>query len=148
MYVLPWLTIHLGYRCSNPQFNAEEITNQLQIAKVTFMIVHSSVLDIAMEAAHVVGLSLDRVVLLDQDTTSEFAEIQSVPDLIDIGGYKAKSFTEPTMIRGEGKSKIALLCWSSGTTGKPKVILLSESTAAPRHADEFSSREWQFHIMP
>lgn len=112
------------------------------------MVVHSSVLDIALEAAHVVGLPLDRVILLDQDTTSEFAEIQSVPDLIDIGGYKAKSFAETTLISGEGKSKIALLCWSSGTTGKPKVFLLSEPTPAQRDADKFDSREWQFHTMP
>ena len=119
-----WHRLQICNRFSNPQFKPEEVAYQLTTAKVTFMVVHSSVLGIVLSAARLVGFPLDRITLLDQSSTSNASSmINSVPELISIGRQKPRAFYERPLDQGEGKTKIALLCWSSGTTGKPKVVL-------------------------
>ena len=39
-----------------------------------------------------------------------------------MGCQKPRTFYERPLDPREGKTKIALLCWSSGTTGQPKVV--------------------------
>jgi 4-coumarate--CoA ligase len=113
------------YRFSNPQFKPEEVAYQLTTAKVTFMVVHSFMLGIVLSAARLVGFPLDRIILLDQSSTSNASSmINSVPELINLGRQKPRAFYERPLDQGEGKTKIALLCWSSGTTGKPKVCVI------------------------
>jgi long-subunit acyl-CoA synthetase (AMP-forming) len=94
------------------------------------MIVHSTVLDVSLKAAHRFGLPDDRIVLLDNASQVVSKSAQSaaassthktVPDLIAKGLDQARSFTERILRPGEGKTKVALLSWSSGTTGTPKV---------------------------
>ncbi|KAF9005399.1 hypothetical protein BDQ17DRAFT_346272 [Cyathus striatus] len=113
---------------SNPQFTADELAYQLEVARVTFIIVHSAVLQVAVSAAQLVNLPLDRVILLDHTTESlqlDTFRLPTVRELI-IEGHKWKSTIKERMLAaGEGKSKIALLCWSSGTTGKPKAVAIS-----------------------
>ena len=94
------------------------------------MVVHSSVLGIVLSAARLVGFSLDRIILLDQSPTSNASSmISSIPELIIVGHRKPRAFYERPLDQGEGKTKIALLCWSSGTTGKPKVVSFKPSSA-------------------
>ena len=118
-------------RFSNPQFKPNEIAYQLTTAKVTFMVVHSLVLAVALSAARLVGFPLDRIILLDhhQSNTSS-SMINSVPELICVGRQKktTRTFYERRLDQGEGMTKIALLCWSSGTTGNPKVFFCVVST--------------------
>ena len=85
---------------------------------------HSLVLGIVLSAARLVGFPLDRIILLDQSSASNASlMINSAPELINVGSQKPRAFYERPLDQGEGKTKIALLCWSSGTTGKPKVVL-------------------------
>lgn len=84
------------------------------------LVTHSASLAVATEAAHIVGLPLDRIVLID--TPAAQGEHQSVASLIEAGLSKHQVFTERRLSLGEGKTKIALLCFSSGTTGKPKAV--------------------------
>jgi len=91
--------------------------------------VHSLVLGIALSAACLVEFPLDRIILLDQSSTSNaFSMINGVPGLIRVGRQKPRAFYERPLDQGEGQTKIALLCWSSGTTGKPKVVLIQPVT--------------------
>ncbi|KAJ3512390.1 hypothetical protein NLJ89_g3552 [Agrocybe chaxingu] len=126
-----WAVHKLGgiVTCSNPLLNVDELVYQLETAGVTFVLVHSSVLTTALDAARTTGLPLDRVVLLDHSPSSHGLEsVQSVPTLIKLGHERMRMFSERVLCTGEGKTKIALLCWSSGTTGKPKAV------AIPHHA--------------
>lgn len=111
---------------SNPQFKPNEIAYQLTTAKVTFIVVHSLVLGIALSAARLVEFPLDRIILLDQSSASNTSSmINSVPELICVGRQKTRrTFYERPLDQGEGKTKIALLCWSSGTTGNPKAVAI------------------------
>lgn len=116
--------------CSNPQFTADEIYHQLRIASVTFMVVDSTVLDVSLEAARLYGLPDDRIILLDAPkhtlgtrawSTQNSSMRESVADLINKGLHQPCCFVEPELGAGEGKTRVALLSWSSGTTGTPKV---------------------------
>jgi 4-coumarate--CoA ligase len=94
------------------------------------MVVHSFVLGIVLSAARLVGFPLDRIILLDQSSASNASSmINSVPELISVGRQKPRAFYERPLNQGEGKTKIALLCWSSGTTGKPKVVLFKPTSS-------------------
>lgn len=109
-------------RCSNPQFKSEELVEQLVLVKVSLMVVHSTVLHTVLEAASAIKLPFDRIILLDESFPSSRRFVaQTIPGLIAAVQQKTRVFRERKLTPGEGKMRIALLCWSSGTTGKPKV---------------------------
>ena len=89
------------------------------------MIVHSTALDIAVTAARLSALPSNRIIVLDDHLPSSLRPKRwTIPELIHLGSKEDRGPVERIFSAGEGKSKIALLCWSSGTTGKPKVVLL------------------------
>lgn len=111
-----------GLSFSNPQFKADEVAYLLKTAKVTYIVVHSSLLGVALKAIQLIGMPSIRVILLDEPPpTRDFAGFHNVQSLILHGRKNMRAFHERQLGIGEGKTKIALLCWSSGTTGQPKV---------------------------
>lgn len=75
----------------------------------------------ALAAARAVGLTPDRVVLLAPETSHH-----CTVDMLVRGGLAQKQqFRERTFKPGEAKTKLALLSFSSGTTGKPKAVAIS-----------------------
>jgi 4-coumarate--CoA ligase len=83
------------------------------------MIVHTQFLKNATEACKEVGLPLERIVIIDRATFD--APHTTVEQLIQDGLTHNANFVERKLGAGEGKTKIAFLCLSSGTTGPPKV---------------------------
>lgn len=123
-----WAVHKLGgiVTCSNPQFTPDELSYQLSTAKVTLMIVHSTALELAVTAARLSALPSDRIIVFDDHLPSPPRPKRwTVPGLIHLGLKEDQGPVERTFSAGEGKSKIALLCWSSGTTGKPKAVAIS-----------------------
>ncbi|KAG5651176.1 hypothetical protein H0H81_009583 [Sphagnurus paluster] len=110
--------------CSNPSFTAGELCQQLKISKANLIIGHSSNIDVVFSAARLADISPKRIILIDQSKSlSHHApRIPNISDLIQLGSKQKLDFQECVLDPGEGKRKIALLSWSSGTTGKPKVI--------------------------
>ncbi|KAH0586556.1 hypothetical protein H2248_007782 [Termitomyces sp. 'cryptogamus'] len=109
--------------CSNPQSTVEELLGQLILAKITFVIAHSSNVSMVLSAMHLAGLSSDRVILIDR--MASVPRIPNVYDCIQEGVKNNFDFQERVFDSGEGKRKTALLSWSSGTTGKPKAVAIS-----------------------
>jgi long-subunit acyl-CoA synthetase (AMP-forming) len=107
------------------------LTYQLQLANVNFVIVHSTVLLAALEATQAVGLPSNKVIVLDEAPLPVgLPRMKNVLEFIAQGKKKTAAFYERRLKHGEGKTKIALLCWSSGTTGKSKVAV---STSLAKH---------------
>jgi hypothetical protein len=92
------------------------------MTKTTVLVVHPDALEAALVAAQQVGIPFDRVVPLDTIRGPRSSSV--APDLhqlITYGLAHPPNFVERRLRPGEGRTKIAFLSFSSGTTGKPKV---------------------------
>jgi long-subunit acyl-CoA synthetase (AMP-forming) len=108
---------------ANPASNAEELVYHLGISGSTSIIAHSNVLPVAIEAAKMSGIPHDRLVILGgpERVTPNFSGY-NVHSLIEHGLSQEANFVERRLGPGEARTKVALLLFSSGTTGKPKVV--------------------------
>lgn len=105
------------HRCANPANNTSELLYQLKVAHASLIITHSSSLHTALGAAQAAGLPSERVITFDESSQV------SVDSLIQQGLRSEPDFVERRLQKGEAKTKVAFLSFSSGTTGKPKVCL-------------------------
>jgi 4-coumarate--CoA ligase len=64
------------------------------------------------------------IILIDAHRSPKKLPYPSLEDLVE-EGQSLSPFIEPRLKSGEAKTKIAFLCFSSGTTGKPKALALS-----------------------
>jgi 4-coumarate--CoA ligase len=106
--------------CANPTFTADELVYQLETTKAILVIAHPACLDTTLKAARTAGLPIDRIVSFDGIA---YSEVATVSKLIQEGLERDAVFTERRLDKGEAKTKIAFLSFSSGTTGRPKVSL-------------------------
>ncbi|KZT64334.1 acetyl-CoA synthetase-like protein [Daedalea quercina L-15889] len=113
---------------SNPAYTASDLEYQLNITDAKLLVVHPWNLAVAHAAAKAVGLHLDRIILLDVagSSKSSFAH-PIVSQLVDEGSAESQSFTERRLGPNEGRTKLAYINLSSGTTGKPKAVCISHS---------------------
>jgi 4-coumarate--CoA ligase len=109
------------YSTANPAYTVDELYYQLSTVKTSLLLVHSDVLDTAQAAAKKASLSIGRVVLFERLPNSIPALHTTFQELITEGLSKDPSFVERRLGPGKAKTKLAALCFSSGTTGRPKV---------------------------
>ena len=130
--------------CANPSYTESELVHQITDTKTTFIITHPGCLAVARAAATRTHFPLDRIAIICpplQPFHSESNQLQAlsrVPSPVhSMGGFttleglitigltkynvEGKIFLERRLTKGEAKTKLAFLSFSSGTTGKPKV---------------------------
>ncbi|KDQ63355.1 hypothetical protein JAAARDRAFT_147584 [Jaapia argillacea MUCL 33604] len=120
-----WAVHRLGGIISgaNPSYTSEELAYQLISTEAKVAFVHPAILQTTLAAAHEANFPLDRIVLFDSDSGSSSSPITSaIHDLIAEGLTRPPHFRERRLDPGEGKTKIAFLSFSSGTTGRPKAV--------------------------
>jgi long-subunit acyl-CoA synthetase (AMP-forming) len=103
---------------ANPSSTPAELVYQLKLTEATMIIAHSLTLETALKAAKLAGLPSDRVIILDLNPS---LNVISAATLISDSISRGSKFVKKQLGPGEGKTKIAALCLSSGTTGLPKV---------------------------
>ncbi|KAI0657467.1 acetyl-CoA synthetase-like protein [Cubamyces menziesii] len=121
--VAMWAAQQLGavVTTANPSYTAEELAYQLETAKATFLFVHAANLQVAQDASRAAGISPERIILFDPAPEG----MSNIQDLVAQGLREDQRFAEYRLQPGEGRTKPALLCFSSGTTGKPKAVVIS-----------------------
>lgn len=136
----PGLT--LARRPANPAYTADELREsqaistfvpltdsilcsvyQIQTSHSSLLIVFPGSISVAEEAAKKAGLSSERIVVFDERGTGRAKEPKypTVGELVRAGLKRPPAFVEKKLEEGEATRMIAYLCFSSGTTGRPKV---------------------------
>jgi len=124
-----WAIHRLGatVTCANPAYTAGELQYQLEATKAKLLIVNNLSYSVAVTAAKAVALPLERIVLFDtlENSASTSYTHTTVHELVKEGLEKPQGYVERKLKRGEGKTKLAFLSFSSGTTGKPKAVCIA-----------------------
>ncbi|KAH9927963.1 acetyl-CoA synthetase-like protein [Epithele typhae] len=120
--VVMWAVQNLGgiVSTANPTYTADELAHQLEAIRARLVVVHPDVLQVALEAARMIGLSEDAIILFEKAVARP-----NILDLIESGLKEPQRFTPLSFRPGQAKEKLALLSFSSGTTGRPKAVMIS-----------------------
>ncbi|KAI0066477.1 amp dependent CoA ligase [Artomyces pyxidatus] len=126
--VAVWAVHRLGaiVTAANPSYNAEELAYQLTATKAVNIIAHPAFLPAALTAAKQAGIPPERVIPIDPASEAQRRHLApTLGELVAYGLAHEASFVERRLNPGEGKTKLAFLSFSSGTTGKPKAVAIS-----------------------
>jgi len=116
---------------------------QLREVKASFIITHPASLDTALKASSSLSIPVDRIAIIQPPTHAHHSSsshyhaepkealaiarqnVITVQSLIERGlgdlNDNGPQFVERRLRKGEARTKLAFLSFSSGTTGRPKV---------------------------
>ncbi|KAK7039324.1 phenylacetyl-CoA ligase [Favolaschia claudopus] len=107
----------------NPGMTGDEMGHLLKLAHPKFLIAHPDSVGLVKEGAKHAGLNGYDVVTLSTNTTSNLG--YTTTEALIARGKRLPPFTQRKLSPGEGKTSVAFLCFSSGTTGLPKAVSIS-----------------------
>ncbi|KAJ7631209.1 amp dependent CoA ligase [Roridomyces roridus] len=122
-----WATHRIGaiVTPANPGYTADELVHQLSTTKAAVVLCFVEFLPTALAAAKVVGLSPDRIAVIEASASSPYkGKHETLSKLVEFGANKPPNYVERKLRPGEAKTKVAFYCFSSGTTGKPKAVII------------------------
>jgi 4-coumarate--CoA ligase len=105
-------------------YTTEELVNLLNLCKATRIITDERFLVTVKPAADAAGIPSSSILLFDISETRTSEPNITISDLVVEGQKSAGEIPGRKLLPGEAKTKPALIFFSSGTTGKPKVITM------------------------
>ncbi|KAB5547282.1 hypothetical protein GE09DRAFT_206609 [Coniochaeta sp. 2T2.1] len=109
---------------ANVAYSAAELEHQLKTSGAKALFTCAGVLDDALKAAKASGIPEDKVFILEIPGFENPKGFKTVDDLVEIG--RAAPELEPLRwSKGQGARQVAFLCYSSGTSGFPKAVMIS-----------------------
>ncbi|KAF4334051.1 4-coumarate ligase-like 7 [Fusarium beomiforme] len=104
--------------------SASELEHQLRSSGAKALFTCAPLLSTALKAASAVGIPDKHIFLLPLPNTPSEGRFKTIEDLIS-EGQNLPSLETPAWIPGQGKRQVAYLCYSSGTSGLPKAVMIS-----------------------
>ncbi|KAI9676060.1 MAG: hypothetical protein M1817_000803 [Caeruleum heppii] len=108
---------------ANASYSTAELEHQLRSSGAKALFTCVPLLSIALEAAQKAGIPKNRIYLLEVPGTSS-KDFPTVDDLIQ-QGTKLPALEDQRWEAGQGAKQCAFLCYSSGTSGLPKAVIIS-----------------------
>lgn len=128
---LAWATHRLGgiQTPANAAYSTDELVYQLKSSGAKCLFTCVMLLDTAKAAAKKVGIPENRIYILEvpKEATGGKgtpAGMKTVDDFIRLGA-KLDRLEPLRLAQGEGATRTAFLCYSSGTSGLPKGVMIS-----------------------
>ncbi|KFA69821.1 hypothetical protein S40285_02448 [Stachybotrys chlorohalonatus IBT 40285] len=105
-------------------YSPQELAHQLRSSGAVALFTCVPLLDTARRAAAEVGIPEERIFLLPLPGVESDAAYKTVDDLV-VEGQALPELAPLRWAKGQGARQTAFLCYSSGTSGLPKAVMVS-----------------------
>ncbi|KAF5705499.1 phenylacetyl ligase [Fusarium mundagurra] len=105
-------------------YSAQELIYQLRATSASVLFTCIPLLEIALEAAAAVQIPRHRIFLLDMEGDSPDSPFTAISALIEEGAGLPQ-LVPLQWVKGQGTRQVAYICFSSGTSGLPKGVMIS-----------------------
>ncbi|KAM7222875.1 hypothetical protein V8F06_001773 [Rhypophila decipiens] len=109
---------------ANVAYSASELEHQLKSSGAKVLFTCLPVLETALQAAKGAGIPEDKVFIMELPHHAKHPNFKTVDDLVEMG-RSAPSLEPLKWAPGQGARQPAFLCYSSGTSGLPKAVMIS-----------------------
>ncbi|KAK4561438.1 hypothetical protein LTR86_004756 [Recurvomyces mirabilis] len=131
---LTWAVHRLGgiASCASAAYNADELAYQMKDSGAKTIFTCAALLATTLKAAQQLGIAKEKVFILPMaPAMQQGIDVSAHKDLEAFIAEGAKlaptQSTDKTWSKGDGAKRTAYLCYSSGTSGLPKGVMISHS---------------------
>ncbi|KAF5665123.1 phenylacetyl ligase [Fusarium circinatum] len=109
---------------ANAAYSVSELTHQLRSTSAKVLFTCVPLLPVALEAAAAAKISQDHIFILDMPGQINNSRFVALSTLIE-EGRQLPRLPPLKWVKEQGKRQVAYICFSSGTSGLPKGVMLS-----------------------